>query len=251
MNFFLETLIGGLLAGTLYSLVAIGFVLIYKASGVFNFAQGAMLLFAALTFVSLHEQGVPFALAIALTLLVMIIGALLIERQCWFCATDLGRLIGQPHLDERAARTLDADQLIDAVVLNTHGQPETTRLISESGVYVALLHYYHPENRCLRQWLTHEVIPLLRDQYQSCDAAPRRRLLQWQALELDGSETFTLEGIAAGLAPRQQLTLQIERADGSRQSVPLLCRIDTPIEIEYYRHGGILPYVLRGILGGT
>ena len=72
----------------------------------------------------------------------------------------------------------------------------------------------------------------------------------WQALGLDGSEQFTLEGIAAGLAPRQQLTLQIERADGSRQSVPLLCRIDTPIEIEYYRHGGILPYVLRGILGG-
>jgi branched-chain amino acid transport system permease protein len=80
MNLFLETLIGGLLAGTLYSLVAIGFVLIYKASGVFNFAQGSMLLFAALTFVSLHEQGVPFVLALALTLLVMIIGALLIER---------------------------------------------------------------------------------------------------------------------------------------------------------------------------
>ena len=67
---------------------------------------------------------------------------------------------------------------------------------------------------------------------------------------LDGSEQFTLEGIAAGLAPRQQLTLQIERADGSRRSVPLLCRIDTPIEIEYYRHGGILPYVLREILAG-
>jgi len=80
MNFFLETLIGGLLAGTLYSLVAIGFVLIYKASGVFNFAQGAMLLFAALTFVSLREQGLSFALALVLTVLVMIVGALLIER---------------------------------------------------------------------------------------------------------------------------------------------------------------------------
>ncbi|WP_460077209.1 branched-chain amino acid ABC transporter permease [Pseudomonas sp. H2_C01] len=77
---FLETLIGGLLAGTLYSLVAIGFVLIYKASGVFNFAQGAMLLFAALTFVSLREQGLSFALALVLTVLVMIVGALLIER---------------------------------------------------------------------------------------------------------------------------------------------------------------------------
>lgn len=80
MIFFLETLIGGLLAGTMYSLVAIGFVLIYKASGVFNFAQGAMLLFAALTFVSLHEQGLSFGLALAVTVLVMIIGALLIER---------------------------------------------------------------------------------------------------------------------------------------------------------------------------
>ncbi|MCM2458975.1 branched-chain amino acid ABC transporter permease [Pseudomonas sp. CG7] len=80
MNFFLETLGGGLLAGTLYSLVAIGFVLIYKASGVFNFAQGAMLLFAALTFVSLREQGLSFALALLLTVLVMIVGALLIER---------------------------------------------------------------------------------------------------------------------------------------------------------------------------
>ncbi|WPP00654.1 branched-chain amino acid ABC transporter permease [Pseudomonas sp. HR96] len=80
MNFFLETLIGGLLAGTMYSLVAIGFVLIYKASGVFNFAQGSMLLFAALTFVSLHEHGLPFAVALLLTLLVMVIGALLIER---------------------------------------------------------------------------------------------------------------------------------------------------------------------------
>lgn len=80
MAFFLETLLGGLLAGTMYSLVAIGFVLIYKASGVFNFAQGAMLLFAALTFVSLHDQGVPFALALLLTVLVMIVGALLIER---------------------------------------------------------------------------------------------------------------------------------------------------------------------------
>ncbi len=80
MTFFIETLIGGLLAGTMYSLVAIGFVLIYKASGVFNFAQGAMLLFAALTFVSLREQGVPFAAALVLTVAVMAAGALAIER---------------------------------------------------------------------------------------------------------------------------------------------------------------------------
>ncbi|WP_374265658.1 branched-chain amino acid ABC transporter permease [Zoogloea sp.] len=80
MDFFLEVLIGGLLSGVMYSLVAIGFVLIYKASGVFNFAQGAMVLFAALTFVSLVERGVPFWLAFAVTLASMLVLALLVER---------------------------------------------------------------------------------------------------------------------------------------------------------------------------
>lgn len=80
MPFFIETLAGGLLAGILYSMVAIGFVLIYKASGVFNFAQGAMLLFAALTFVSLVERGLSFPLALLATLAVMVLVAVLIER---------------------------------------------------------------------------------------------------------------------------------------------------------------------------
>ncbi|RWF05634.1 MAG: branched-chain amino acid ABC transporter permease [Mesorhizobium sp.] len=79
MSYFLETLVGGLFAGVMYSLVAIGFVLIYKASGVFNFAQGAMLLFAALTFVTLTEKGMPFALAFIVTSLVMVVVAILIE----------------------------------------------------------------------------------------------------------------------------------------------------------------------------
>nr|WP_269439982.1 branched-chain amino acid ABC transporter permease [Pseudomonas sp. CDFA 610] len=73
-------MIGGLLAGVMYSLVAIGFVLIYKASGVFNFAQGAMVLFAALTFVSLLERGLPFGWAFLATLTSMVVLALLIER---------------------------------------------------------------------------------------------------------------------------------------------------------------------------
>lgn len=80
MEFFFEVLIGGLLAGVMYSLVAIGFVLIYKASGVFNFAQGAMVLFAALTFVSLVERGIPFWLAFVICLSVMVLLALLVER---------------------------------------------------------------------------------------------------------------------------------------------------------------------------
>ncbi|ACT51186.1 branched-chain amino acid ABC transporter permease [Methylovorus glucosotrophus] len=80
MEFFFEVLLGGLLAGVMYSLVAIGFVLIYKASGVFNFAQGSMVLFAALTFVSLLERGIPFWLTFAITLLTMVVLAWAIER---------------------------------------------------------------------------------------------------------------------------------------------------------------------------
>ena len=78
--FLLEVVIGGILAGIMYSLVALGFVLIYKASGVFNFAQGAMVLFAALTLVGLMEHSVPLVLAILVTLAVMIGCAYLIER---------------------------------------------------------------------------------------------------------------------------------------------------------------------------
>ncbi|CDX51099.1 putative branched-chain amino acid ABC transporter, permease protein [Mesorhizobium plurifarium] len=79
-QFFLEVLTGGLLSGVMYSLVAIGFVLIYKTSGVLNFAQGALLLFAALTFVSLVERGVPFALALAVTFAIMVALGIGIER---------------------------------------------------------------------------------------------------------------------------------------------------------------------------
>ncbi|MCX9000024.1 branched-chain amino acid ABC transporter permease [Rhizobiaceae bacterium BDR2-2] len=78
--FFTEVLVGGLLSGVMYSLVAIGFVLIYKTSGVLNFAQGAMLLFSALTFVSLVERGVPFALALAVTFAIMVALGVAIER---------------------------------------------------------------------------------------------------------------------------------------------------------------------------
>jgi branched-chain amino acid transport system permease protein len=79
-SFFTEVLVGGLLSGVMYSLVAIGFVLIYKTSGVLNFAQGAMLLFAALTFVSLVERGVPFSLAFLVTFAIMVVLGIAIER---------------------------------------------------------------------------------------------------------------------------------------------------------------------------
>ena len=77
--FFAEVVLSGLLTGVMYSLVALGFVLIFKASGVFNFAQGIMVLFAALTLVGLMERGVPVWLAIALTIVVMIILAFAVE----------------------------------------------------------------------------------------------------------------------------------------------------------------------------
>jgi branched-chain amino acid transport system permease protein len=91
-QFFIEVLIGGLLSGIMYSLVALGFVLIYKTSGVLNFAQGSMLLFAALTFVSLLERGVPFWLTLAATLGVMVLLGIAVER------TVLRPLVNQPPI---------------------------------------------------------------------------------------------------------------------------------------------------------
>jgi aconitate hydratase len=67
-------------------------------------------------------------------------------------------------------------------------------------------------------------------------------------LKLTGDESFDLEGPAGGLSPRQDVTLVIHRGSAVER-VPVTVRIDTPIEVEYFRHGGILPYVLRQILG--
>jgi aconitate hydratase len=69
-----------------------------------------------------------------------------------------------------------------------------------------------------------------------------------RSLGLDGSEIYNLPGIGEDLAPRQELQLIIRRANGATESVPVILRIDTPIEVEYYRNGGILPYVLRQLL---
>jgi branched-chain amino acid transport system permease protein len=93
MAFFFEVLIGGLLAGVMYSLVALGFVLIYKASGVFNFAQGAMVFFAALTFVGLQEKfALPFWGAFVLALAAMVVLGILTER------IVLRPLVNQPQI---------------------------------------------------------------------------------------------------------------------------------------------------------
>ncbi len=71
----------------------------------------------------------------------------------------------------------------------------------------------------------------------------------WRKLGITGSERFDVVGVGDGLAPQQDLNLVIHDTAGRRRDVPVLCRIDTPIEVEYYRHGGILPFVLREILG--
>ena len=70
-----------------------------------------------------------------------------------------------------------------------------------------------------------------------------------QALTLDGTETYDVLGLGAGLKPQQDVTVHIIRADGRKQDIAVVCRIDTPIEVDYYQHGGILPYVLRQLAG--
>ncbi len=90
--FLAEVLIGGVFAGLLYSLVALGFVLIFKASGVFNFAQGVMVLFSALTLVGLLERGLPVFAALVLTAAVMVALAFAIER------VVLRPLVNQPYI---------------------------------------------------------------------------------------------------------------------------------------------------------
>lgn len=71
------------------------------------------------------------------------------------------------------------------------------------------------------------------------------------SLGLDGTEQFDLVGLDAGVRPLQDVTLVVRRAGGAREEVPVTLRIDTPIEIDYYQHGGILPFVLRQLLAGT
>jgi aconitate hydratase len=72
-----------------------------------------------------------------------------------------------------------------------------------------------------------------------------------QTLKLDGSEIYDLAGLNSGLRPQQDLTLRVTRQNGGVEDVALICRIDTPIEIDYYQHGGILPYVLRQLIANA
>ncbi|MCH9012026.1 MAG: aconitate hydratase AcnA [Proteobacteria bacterium] len=108
-----------------------------------------------------------------------------------------------------------------------------TRLLGVKAVIVESFERIHRSNL-----VGMGVLPL-----QFKDGVTRR------TLGLTGAETFDITGVAAGLAPRMDLTCRIHRPDGSSEEIQLLCRIDTADEVEYYRHGGILHYVLRDLLG--
>jgi aconitate hydratase len=71
------------------------------------------------------------------------------------------------------------------------------------------------------------------------------------SLDLDGTETLDLLGLENGVRTLQDVTLVVHRANGAKEGIPVTLRIDTPIELDYYQHGGILPYVLRQLLAGT
>lgn len=109
--------------------------------------------------------------------------ALLLENQAWFCAQDLGRLMGE-YLDERMLRKLDADQR-QTMFVHAHGASEERVMVSESGVYALLIYHYCPEYRLLREWLTHQVVPALRDARPAKTVErPTLSVLDWPQMSL-------------------------------------------------------------------
>ncbi|MDF3198256.1 Bro-N domain-containing protein [Pseudomonas sp. 1912-s] len=107
--------------------------------------------------------------------------AILIDAQAWFSARDIGHLMGL-HLNEALLRKLDPDQQ-QTLTATTHRRAAPTLMLSESGVYAMLIYHYCPENRALRQWLTHEVVPALRDKQQASES-PALSWLAWSTVSL-------------------------------------------------------------------
>ncbi|UZE22510.1 Bro-N domain-containing protein [Pseudomonas sp. B21-056] len=109
--------------------------------------------------------------------------ALLLENQPWFCARDLGRLMGV-HLNDRMVSKLDEDQR-HVLLIRYHGQPEKRLMLSESGVYALLVYHYAPGNRLLREWLTHQVVPAMRDAQAPSDTdRPMLSVLDWPEMSM-------------------------------------------------------------------
>lgn len=111
--------------------------------------------------------------------------AVLLDEEPWFVASDLSRLIHHVLLPERVQRNLDEDQVQRAWMRNGHSDFAQELLISESGVYAVLILYYHPENRCIRQWINCEVIPRLREEERFDGKGPYREIIQWLDRELE------------------------------------------------------------------
>jgi len=109
--------------------------------------------------------------------------ALLLENQPWFCARDIGRLMGV-HLCDRMVNKLDKDQH-RILWIEYYRQPEKQLMLSESGVYALLVYHYVPGNRLLREWLTNQVVPALRDAEPSENTdRPMLSLLDWPEMSL-------------------------------------------------------------------
>ena len=109
--------------------------------------------------------------------------ALLLENQPWFCARDIGRLMGV-HLSNRMVSKLDKDQH-RVLWIEYFRQPEKQLMLSESGVYALLVYHYVPGNRLLREWLTHQVVPALRDAKPSKNSdRPMLSVLDWPEMSL-------------------------------------------------------------------
>ncbi|MFC4862045.1 BRO family protein [Pseudomonas sp. JS3066] len=111
--------------------------------------------------------------------------ALLLDDEPWFAVNDLARLMAHPQLAERIQRNLDEDQVQRAWMRNSHGEFQEELLVSDSGLYATLIHFYHPENRCIRQWITRQVIPRLRSEERFDGQRPCRRVLHWLGRELE------------------------------------------------------------------
>ncbi|MDQ0125924.1 prophage antirepressor-like protein [Pseudomonas lini] len=111
------------------------------------------------------------------------LNTLLLENQPWFCARDLGRLMGI-YLSDRMVSKLDEDQR-HTLLIEYFGHPQERLMLSESGVYALLVYHYAPGHRLLREWLTHQVVPTLRDAGlpQSADR-PMMSLMDWPEMSL-------------------------------------------------------------------
>lgn len=157
--------------------------------------------------------------------------ALLLENQPWFCARDLGRLMGR-YLDERTTRKLDEDQH-RTVNLLFHGQPEKMLMISESGAYALLVYHYAPGNRLLRSWLTHEVVPTLRDERQPRTVErPLLSMLDWPQMSLSLLH-WQDEG---WIRLRDMPYLLVSKTDRASAKIPLWRRFTQPFRMKQRFH---------------